>query len=123
MKARPNPNLQNPNAPTQGHSIPEQARLFSNDELPIKVTWPNPDTWPEKVLRLLVAGNHLTQPQMGFDSWRLGAHINKLKGMGFPVVSMPVANPNGGRCIAEYFISAADIAVLRASIGRGDYGG
>ncbi|QZA78185.1 hypothetical protein K4H28_01805 [Deefgea tanakiae] len=122
MKKRPS-NTSSQSAHTHGHFIPEQARLFSNDELPIKVTWPNPDTWPEKVLRLLLAGNHLTQPQMGFDSWRLGAHINVLKKMGFPIVSMPVANPNGGRCIAEYFFSAADIAVLRASRGRGDYGG
>lgn len=122
MNKRPS-NTASQSAPAQGHSIPEQANLFLSYELPIKIKWPNLETWPEKVLRQLLAGNHITQLQMGFDSWRLSAHIYELKGRGFPIDDQSVANPNGGRCITEYSISAENIAVLRASRGRGKHGG
>ena len=98
-----------------------QMPLFDN--LPLNFSMPAVGSYPHQVLMRLLKGERITQQKFGFDSWRLAAHIAVLKNVcGFPIVSLPVANPYGGREIAEYSIAAEDIAAIRAQMASLGYG-
>jgi hypothetical protein len=82
---------------------------------PLRVQWPNPETFAHEALMRMLHGERITQPSFGPErAWRLAAYIFDLTEMGWPVRSTPVADPGRSRPIAEYWLPRKAIRAARA---------
>ena len=88
-----------------GREDGEQIELFQRE---FSASYPNPNTKDADALRDLLVGKHLRQRDWLSKSWRLAACVDRLKDLGWPIVSTPVygAQPRRGKPEAEYCLAA-----------------
>ncbi|SAL33368.1 hypothetical protein AWB71_01816 [Caballeronia peredens] len=91
-----------------------QGELFGH--VAASATWPSPHTVTYVLLALLLRGERVSQPDFK-ASWRLAAEAHRLRELGWPVISEPVAHAGTKRPIARYRLSPTAIAAARLSQG------
>ena len=79
--------------------------------------WPKRATHAARALEMLIAGREITHPdfQIQTRSWRLGAYVEVLRKLGWPVVTMEIPSPTPdcpARFIARYVLPEYVIAEI-----------
>ena len=115
-----------------GKTASDDYRLEANGQysfIPAPIfapTWPTRGTLPDRALALLMEGRLIDHPNFEdvTQSWRLGAVIHTLRGLGWPVETLDIPSPTEdrpSRIIALYRLDGQFIGqALAMQKGGGD---